>query len=216
MADSSVDQCLAIIRQLQRTVNGARSPMMDKEGCVVNRDQFRQKLAQLASSLPGAVKLASDYVSNINTIRQQAEQDCSTQMHTAKQQSAQLVSDAQQAASIAVKNAEQQSRDTLARAQQVAEALLQDARAQAAQIVDNAQREAARLLSREDILRRARVQASELCETTQQEMDMVRQQMFDYLDMVVAGLDRHLSETLTSIRQERGQLNDLRYRRPEP
>ena len=71
-------------------------------------------------------------------------------------------------------------------------------------------------VTREDILRRARVQASELCETTQQEMDMVRQQMFDYLDMVVAGLDRHLSETLTSIRQERGQLNDLRYRRPEP
>lgn len=216
MADSSVDQCLAIIRELQNMVAGARTPVMDREGCVLPRQDVKDKLSQLAGSLPGAMRLASDYVSNINSIRQQAEQDCSTQMRTAKQQSVQLVSDAQQAASIAISKAEQTARETVTRSQQEAENIVQDARAQAARIIEDAQREAQKLLSREDILRRARVQASEICETTQQEMDMIRQQMFDYLDLVMAGLDRHLSETLTGMRQERGQLNDLRYRRPEP
>ena len=210
MADSSVYQCLAIIRELQSTLSSARGAFMDKETCVVNRELFQTKLAQLSSTLPGAMKLASEYVSNINAIRQQTEQDCETQMRAARQQSAQIVSDAQQNASSAVSKAEQTARDTLARAQAEAEEIKNAARSEAARLTEEAQRAAELALSKEDILRRARVAASELRESTELDMAALRQQTFDYLDIVTDGFDRHLSEMLTNLRRERAKLNGMR------
>ena len=210
MADNSAEQCIMIIRELEGMLAGARGAFMDQQSCVVNGEAFQNKLRLLSSSLPVAVKTATDYISSINSIRQQAEQDCEVQMRNAQQQSAQLVSDAEMRANTALSQAEQRVGEMIARSQNEAQEIIGSARAEAARIIENAQQTAQQLLQKEDILRRARVEASELRESAQLDAAQMRQQGFDYLDRMTGELDRHLSELLVNVRRERAGLSNMR------
>ena len=210
MADSSAEQCIMIIRELEGMLAAARGVFMDQQSCVVNREAFQNKLRLLNSSLPGAVRTATDYVSSINSIRQQTEQDCETQMRNAQQQSAQLVSDAEARANSALSQAEKRVSEMITRSQAEAQDIVGSARAEAARIIEDAQRTAQQLLQKEDILRRARVEASELRESAQMEAAQMRQQGLDYLDRMTGELDRHLSELLVNVRRERAGINNMR------
>lgn len=206
MADSSAEQCIAIIHDLERMLADARGSFRDQQTCVINREMFRNKLRVLSSSLPGAVRTATEYVSSINAIRQQTEQDCTTQRRDAEQRAEQLMSDARQNADHTRAEADQQ----LAQSRAEAQAIIDNARAEANRIIADAQQQAQQMLQRETILRRARVEASELRDTTQMEMNALRSRVFDYLDCAAADLDHHLAEVLTNLRRERGNLNGMR------
>ena len=108
MADSSAEQCIAIIHDLERMLADARGSFRDQQTCMINREAFRNKLRVLSSSLPGAVRTATEYVTSINAIRQQAEQDCTTQRRDAEQRAEQLMNDARQNADHTRAEADQQ------------------------------------------------------------------------------------------------------------
>ena len=119
-------------------------------------------------------------------------------------------SEAQQQASDATSKAERAARDTLAKAQSDANATIEAARSEANRILEDAQRRAQVLVSQEEIVRRARVEASEAKQNMQEELALLRQNTFDYLDGVMEQLDRHLSKTVSDLRLERSELNNHR------
>ena len=209
-ANSSVEQCLNIIRELDNDLNSAKRALMSGDNCIVNRGYMLGRIRQLNDSLPTAFRTASEYVKNITTIKQQAEQESTTLLRDSQYKSRQIVEEAEKQAAQTTEAAQKEADDTLSKAQREAEATVTAARQQAQMILEEAQRNAEMLLDKESIVRRARVEASELRESAQQEMAVLRQNTFDYLDTMLDQVDRGLSETLGSIRRERAELNDHR------
>lgn len=210
MANNSIEKCLSLIQEISDTVENARKAFMGKDECIVNRPRLLECVHTLENSLPSVVQAASDYAHNIQRIQQDAEQQRNATIMDARQRATQMLSEAQQQASDATSKAERAARDTLAKAQSDANATIEAARSEANRILEDAQRRAQVLVSQEEIVRRARVEASEAKQNMQEELALLRQNTFDYLDGVMEQLDRHLSKTVSDLRLERSELNNHR------
>ena len=209
-ANSSVEQCLAIIRELENTVVNAKRYLISADQCVVEREHLLARIRQLDTALPGAVKVAAEYAKNIDAIQQQTDQECTARLREATQKATSTVADAEAKAAAAKTEAERSAQETIQQAQAQANQLVEAARQEAARVQEEAMRRANALVSREEIVRRAHVEASETQERTQAEMAQLRSATFDYLDQIIGQADRHLSDLLTDLRNEHADLNSHR------
>lgn len=207
---SSVSRCIALLNDLSNSVTDAKKVPFSAGSCIINQTQFLNMVQELKDSLPSAFNTASEYVKNINSIQQQAEQESKTLLRDSQYQSQKAIDEANIKAKETLDQAEQQARAVTDKANADAAAILANAQQQAEQLLANAQREAEAMKERESVLRLARVEASELRETTKQEMGMLRQNTFDYLDGILDQVDRALADTITGLRRERSELNQHR------
>ena len=209
-ASSSVERCLNLIRDIRVSLSDAKHAFISGDNCVVNRAELLGKLRKLEDSLPSAFTTASQYVKEIDSIRKQTEQESTTRLRDSEYKARQATEAAEQQARQTIEAAEQQAQQTLAKAQAEAEAMVTAARQQAQSALQQAQAEAEAMKNRENVLRMARVEASELRETTQREMTVLRQNTFDYLDTLMEHADCGLSDLIASLRQQRSDLNQHR------
>ena len=214
---SGVDQCLAIIRELSETVETARKTLINSDACVVSRSLMQERLAQLDSLLPDALKQAEQIIREDAAIRAQTAQDCNEALTGAQNKAKQMIADAQAQVSQAqadVKKAAETAQRTLQEAQQRAQdegnRLIQQANQEAAAIRAKAEQDRDELVSHENVYRVATVEAEELRENTRKELAQIRQNTFDYLDNVMGEVDRCLTSLSNDIRMERGELNNHR------
>lgn len=208
--NSSVEQCMAIIRELESNVTEAKKVFISPDLCMVNRDHMVTRLRQLYASLPTAMTTAEEYVRNIELIRQQTEQECSAKLLDAQQTSQKMLSEAEAKAESLTRQSEKAAQDTQRHSQEQAAALLESAQSEARRVIDEATRHADALVQHEEIVRRARVEASEAREQAEADMHQLRKNTFDYLDHVMEQADRSLSELVSDIRNEHGALNNAR------
>lgn len=215
--DSSVEQCRAIIRELEETVNSARKTLINSDSCIVSRSLLLERLDQLSDTLPEAFHQAESIIRDEKALRAQTVQDCNEALTSAQNRAKQMVADAQnqvaQAQAEAQKAADMAQR-TLQEAQQKAQEegnrLVQQANQEAAAIRASAEQERNALVSQENVYRVATVEAEELRENTHKELLQIRQNTFDYLDHVMGEVDRCLGDLSNEIRSERAELNKHR------
>jgi len=218
---SAAHQCINIINDMYGTLNRARRAFMGQDSYIISKTEMLEQLDLLRSSLPDALSKAVEYVKEYDNIITQTNQECNAKRINAEQTASQTIADANQQASETIASANRQAAETLSNAQRSAQETIQKATQEATAIMEGARAEAQRVLAEaaakaeqmveeEDVLCRARAAASEVTADTQAEMTRMRQMTFDYLDGVMDHIDRCLSETLSDLRMERGQLNNHR------
>lgn len=214
---SSVEQCLAIVRELTETVDTARKTLINSDACVVSRSLLQERLAQLDQLLPDALRQAESIIREDAAIRAQTAQDCSEALNNAQNRAKQMIADAQNQVAQAqaeVQKAGETAQRTVQEAQQRAQdeanRMIQQANQEAAAIRAKAEQDRDELVSHENVYRVATVEAEELRESTRKELMQVRQNTFDYLDNVMGEVDRCLNSLSNDIRMERTELNNHR------
>ncbi len=214
---SSVEQCLALINELDDAVENARKTLINAEACVINRKYLQDHLEMLKGLLPDALEQAESIIKEDAAIRAQTAQDCSEALTNAQNRAKQMIADAQNQVAQAqneVKKATDAAQRTVQEAQQRAQdeanRIVQQANQEAAAIHAKAEQERNELVSHENVYRVATVEAEELRESTRKELMQIRQNTFDYLDNVMGEVDRCLSSLSNDIRMERNELNNHR------
>ena len=214
---SSVEQCLALINELDDAVENARKTLINAEACVINRKYLQDHLEMLKGLLPDALEQAESIIKEDAAIRAQTAQDCSEALTNAQNRAKQMIADAQNQVAQAqneVKKATEAAQRTVQEAQQRAQdeanRIVQQANQEAAAIHAKAEQERNELVSHENVYRVATVEAEELRESTRKELMQIRQNTFDYLDNVMGEVDRCLSSLSNDIRMERNELNNHR------
>lgn len=225
---SSVHMCLALITDMQVILRQARKSFGSQDNVIVNRRELSDKLDDLRRSLPETLATAREYVDNYEQIQQQARQDCDARRAHAEQESARLIGEAQQALDAAntklqqvtdqanaqakgiIDQANAQAQGIVEQVNTSANTIVEAARQEAQRIISDAAAKAEQLVEQEEILRRARITATEVQADTQQELTEMRRMTFDYLDRVMEHVDRFLSDRLTEMRRERTELNNHR------
>lgn len=214
---SSVEQCMAIIRELTETVDTARKTLINSDACVVSRSLLQDRLSTLENILPDALTQAEGIIREDAAIRAQTAQDCSEALTNAQNRAKQMIADAQSQVAQAqteVKKAGETAQRTVQEAQQRAQdeanRMIQQANQEAAAIRAKAEQDRDELVSHENVYRVATVEAEELRESTRKELMQIRQNTFDYLDNVMGEVDRCLNSLSNDIRMERGELNNHR------
>ncbi|MBE5804700.1 MAG: hypothetical protein E7316_09335 [Clostridiales bacterium] len=214
---SSVEQCLAIIRELSDTVDSARKTLINSDACVVSRSLMQDRLAQLENFLPEALLQAEGIIREDAALRAQTAQDCSEALTGAQNRAKQMIAEAQDQVSQAQaevrkagENAQRIVQEAQQRAQDDANRLIQQANQEAAAIRAKAEQDRDEMVSHENVYRVATVEAEELRESTRKELMQIRQSTFDYLDNVMGEVDRCLNSLSNDIRMERGELNNHR------
>ncbi|MBP3636365.1 MAG: hypothetical protein J6K13_02265 [Clostridia bacterium] len=214
---SSVEQCLALINELDDAVENARKTLINAEACVINRKYLQDHLEMLKGLLPDALEQAESIIKEDAAIRAQTAQDCSEALTNAQNRAKQMIADAQNQVAQAqneVKKATDAAQRTVQEAQQRAQdeasRIVQQANQEATAIHAKAEQERNELVSHENVYRVATVEAEELRESTRKELLQIRQNTFDYLDNVMGEVDRCLSSLSNDIRMERNELNNHR------
>lgn len=214
---SSVEQCMAIIREMTDVVDTARKTLINADTCVVSRSLLQERLSMLEDLLPDAVKQAEGILKEEASLRAKAAQDCNEALTNAQNRAKQMIADAQgqvSQAQLEVKKAGETAQRTVAEAKMQAQdevnRLIQQANQEAAAIRAKAEQERNELVSHENVYRVATVEAEELRENTRKELMQIRQSTFDYLDGVMGEVDRCLNSLSNSIRIERNDLNNHR------
>lgn len=214
---SSVEQCLAIIRELTETVDTARKTLINSDACVVSRSLLQERLSQLENLLPDAILQAEGIIREDAAIRAKTAQDCSEALTDAQNRAKQMIGEAQDQVAQAqaeVRKAGETAQRTVQEAQQRAQdegnRMIQQANQEAAAIIAKAEKDRDELVSHENVYRVATVEAEELRENTRKELMQIRQNTFDYLDNVMGEVDRCLNSLSNDIRMERTELNNHR------
>ncbi len=213
----SVEQCRAIIRELNDVVGSARKTFINAETCVLSRGLLMDRLDQLDACLPEALKQAESIVQQDKDMRAQTAKECSEVLTSAQAQARQMLDDAQnQVAQLQrdTQNANETARRLLQEAQQHAQEersrILQQANQEAQAIRAQAEQERDRLVSQETVFQKAMVEAEEIRESTNAELAVLRKNTFDYLDDVMGRMDQWLNAMTNEVRGERGALNNHR------
>lgn len=91
-SNSSVEQCLTYIREIDDSVANARKALLQgNDAYIISRDYVQDRLRKLQASLPSAMTTAAEYVRNITAIQEQTDQECTTLRRDAQQQSQQML-----------------------------------------------------------------------------------------------------------------------------
>lgn len=214
---SSVEQCRAIIRELNDMVDTARKAFINADACVLSRRTMMDRLAQLDECLPDALRQAERILQEDAAMRAKTARECNEALTDAQTRAKQMLADAQnqaaqiqretQAANEAAQRAVQEAQQ---RAQEEGNRILQQVNQEAAAIRAQAERDRDQLVSQETVYQKAMVEAEELRERTSAEMATIRHNTFDYLDGVLGRVDQCLVTLTNEVRGERGDLNNHR------
>ena len=212
-----VARCLTIIKEMSDAVADARKALVNSEACVVNRHYLLDRLDQLGALLPDAVRQAEQLIREDAQLRAKTAQDCSEALNAAQAKAQQMLSDADrqvQSAAQEVQKAQQEAQrvqqEAQRRGQEEAQRIVRQAEQNAAMIRAKAEEECREKVSQENVYRMAAVEADEMRDATRKELAQIRQNTFDYLDNVMAEVDRCLSGMVGEVRMERGELNNHR------
>ena len=212
-----VTRCLTIIKEMSDAVADARKALVNSEACVVNRHYLLDRLDQLEALLPDAVRQAEQLIREDAQLRAKTAQDCNEALSAAQAKAQQMLSDADrqvQAAGQEVQKAQQEAQrvqqEAQRRAQEEGGRMIAQAQQEAAAIRAKAEQDRNELVSKENVYRVAAVEAEEMRENARKELGQIRQNAFDYLDNVMAEVDRCLSGMVSEVRMERGELNNHR------
>ena len=217
---SFVDQ----LQRLQEMLEGAKSSFFSKDKCTVSRSELGQLASALAASIPDLLPKASAIVAEEGGIISAAQAQAKQVVDAANQEAARIAeqSKADYDAMVARINqakeqAAQMERDCEARrlelasqAQEQAAGIIEDGKRQAQQIQADAQAEADRLVSEDNIFRRAQMAAQELTEATNNEMGQLRQRTFTLLDGLMGKGESYITSLVQELHQERENLNGMR------
>ena len=158
-SNSNVEQCLRLIRELRASIGNAKRIPLRNDVAMVNPDELMRKLTRLDEILPTAIHTAQEYVTNISSIQQQAEQECDTRLRNAKQSEEQILSEANRTADRLKQEAEQYYQEKTAAANREAANAVSFANQEAARIKADAARQAESMVQSEDIYQRAKARA---------------------------------------------------------
>ncbi len=220
----SVQQSLAILRELTDTVTSANKSWIRGEMCQINRRETVEKLAELQQCLPEAINAADGIVEQEEGILAAARAEAAEAIAAAKAEAEQLAAEAKRS----YEAAQEQIRQAQAEADQIrrdgermgeqmsqqaeaqAQSIVEDGRRQAQKIVDDAEAEAQRMTSQESILQRAQLAAQELTDETNHQMAQLRQKTFAYLDDMLSKGENYVGSLVQEVHQERENLNSMR------
>ncbi len=188
---SEVALCINLVHELQELIIGSRRAFISGNACVVDRQSMLDKLNELEHSLPEAVRQAHESLKTLDAHQEQVEEECRVKVNEANQKAQQILASAK-------------------KTEEEAKSCVEAGRAEAMRIVEEAQRHAAALVSKEEIVRRARVEVKEMQENAQAQLANVRRNTFDYLDNLMAQADQAMAGLINDLRMERNELNAQR------
>lgn len=237
-SESSVRKdSIAIIRQAVRELQEATelAIAMPRENCLIRRSLLKEQLRLIDENLPDSFRQAEDVIREEEKIlaeaRRSAEEtkrssdemgkklleDANKQANkirsesrTVAEETRRIREEAQKSAEDTIRQAEMQAQTILQQAQQSAAALWAKANQDAQTIRDNAQLAAAEAVHKDNVYRRAVVEANELKEKTAQELEQMRQYYYDDMDKMLGSMDQYLVQMINAIRQERYSLGTKR------
>lgn len=206
--ENYVNECLKAVANIESEIAGAKSTLLYKETCVVNREYLVTQLKFLEDHLPDTIKKASMIVREENTILKNAEATRDNTLNEANRQANELVNNASAQASQIMDRAATEANTWMEQAKMMANQHVEAAKAQAMQILDDAQKRANQMVEEETIMRRARAQSEELLEKSRNEAANCRQKALEFIDGQLSDLDRNLSDLLNRVRLERGDVQE--------
>ena len=215
------ENCVKAVKVLMQELQGAKKTLMNSENCVVNRLVMQAQLEYLDENLPDTVRKAAEIVQAEATIRAETEAKKNEILTAAQNQAEQLASETNAQARDLMERANQEARALMDRANQEANTLMdkanqeatacvEAARAEAARMIEDAEKKARQLVEEENIVRRARVESEELREKAQQDAATLHKNTLDYIDSMLADLDRNMSNMINSVRMERSEIKNHR------
>lgn len=214
---SEVTLCISLVHELQELIIGSRRAFISGNTCVVDRQSMLDKLNELEHSLPEAVRQAYESLKTLEAHQEQVEEECRAAVSEANQKARQILAsakkteeEAQQKAANVASAAAASAAETQRKSEEEAKSCVEAGRAEAMRIVEEAQRHAAALVSKEEIVRRARVEVKEMQEAAQAQLATVRRNTFDYLDNLMAQADQTMAGLINDLRMERNELNAQR------
>ena len=205
---SNVNECLQAVENIKNEINGAKSTLLYRETCVVNREYLLTQLKFLKDNLPDTISRASTIVREENTILKNAATSRDEMINEATRQANELVNNAGAQASQIMERAAAEANTWMEQAKMMANQHVEAAKAQAMQILDDAQKRANQMVEEETIMRRARAQSEELLEKSRSEAANCRQKALEFIDGQLSDLDRNLSDLLNRVRLERGDVQE--------
>ncbi|MBE5769574.1 MAG: ATP synthase F0 subunit B [Clostridiales bacterium] len=202
---TSLQEFINTLQDLQDYINNAKRIPFTAT-CTVNAQQVTDMANRLYDSAPDVVRQAQAVLLRERSI-----------LDEARAQAQKMEADA--AALVVQKRveAERLEKEINERAKRDSEARIAEANALAQSIQAEAERQMREKVSQENILRVARVEAEELRASTEQELAQLHDNVFNYLDDVMAEIDRQMQKSyqtmagvMGEMRQERQALHDHR------
>lgn len=223
-----VNETQHAIDEMYQAVQQASRYLIKSDMCIIHRESFIAMLNVLNGGLPEAYRQAQRIVAEESQYREQTKQECDAELAKARTAAQQMIADAQKQLQEATAEAqrmkaaaemeaqqlraraEQEAAGTIRQAQEGARQIQQEASANASRIVAEAEQQKRELVSKEQVLQEARQAAENLNKQTRQEMNELHDRVYDFLGGVMLEIDRHLVETIQSVRTEYQQLQNHR------
>ena len=191
---------------------------------MVDKAELDQIASALAASVPEILPKASAIVTDeagiIEAAQAQAKQlvDAATQEATRIAEQSRVdyeamvarINEAKEKAAQMERDCEARRLELASQAQEQANSIVEDGTRQAAQIAADAQAEDERVVSEDNIFRRAQMAAQELTEATNNEMGQLRQRTFTLLDGLMGKGESYITSLVQELHQERENLNGMR------
>lgn len=194
------------MRDLEEVISkGKRVPFSSL--VTVDRESALTIIDDLYHALPGALNEAETLVQNQITIMKEANEYADKTRRAADGEAAKVKADLQARTQQTEAQLQQRAQDVATQANQQAAATVREAQEKAARIVADAESQAEQMVSEQEIVARANLQAEDLRQSTQEEIERLYTDVYGHVDEVLIAVDRALSDKLTEIRMMRQQMN---------
>ena len=195
-----------LVDRLQMLINDARSiPLSNK--LLIDRDVILGLAQKLADSVPADVKKAAQIVEKENEIIDVSQKQANEKIRDAQQTAQTTIDNAKRDAETVKHNAEANAAETIRLAHEQADAILSSAHSEGNRILQDAQNRASQMVSEHEIVTRARAEAQELRDATQQECDDYSRRVHEALDGMMEQADNAMTRQLEDIRTLRQQMS---------
>lgn len=175
--------------------------------CTIDQNRVATLINTIKSELPTVIVQAEGIVNNEKVIIDEANEHAIRIKGQAQALATQYLQDAKQRAAQYEDASAQKANEALSKAQQHAAAITQEAEEQVRAMLAEANAKANQMVSEQEVLTRAKMEAENLQQATQEEVGRLYSDVYSHIDDVLAQLDRTISEKLTDIRLIRQQID---------
>ena len=175
--------------------------------CTIDQNRVVTLINTIKSELPTVIVQAEGIVNNEKVIIDEANEHAMRIKGQAQALATQYLQDAKQRAAQYEDASAQKANEALSKAQQNAAAITQEAEEQVRAMLAEANAKANQMVSEQEVLTRAKMEADNLQQATQEEVGRLYSDVYSHIDDVLAQLDRTISEKLTDIRLIRQQID---------
>lgn len=175
--------------------------------CTIDQNRVVTLINTIKSELPTVIVQAEGIVNNEKVIIDEANEHAMRIKGQAQALANQYLQDAKQRAAQYEDASAQKANEALSKAQQHAAAITQEAEEQVRAMLAEANAKANQMVSEQEVLTRAKMEAENLQQATQEEVGRLYSDVYSHIDDVLAQLDRTISEKLTDIRLIRQQID---------